>query len=186
MTRERRAQAAESAFPDGRWMRYRPPHGWQPRVRRTPRMSRLSCHRHDVASPGSAPFPDLPTHRHVAPNPSHPGRGEVHDDADDNGTPRYRHPGPLRGSSELPTSRRQLSRADHARREPELPRQAANGSAQYGHCGSAERRPRPPSQRQLRPAPDGAGRALAGISVCRSGVGADRRGMARWSASAAG
>ncbi|REP26181.1 LytR family transcriptional regulator, partial [Mycobacterium tuberculosis] len=84
------ARLSESAFPDGvdRWITV-PPATWV--AAQGPRDTQnVGCHATGavsvadlIARLGPA-FPDLPTHRHVAPEPEPSGRGpKVHDDADD-------------------------------------------------------------------------------------------------------
>lgn len=133
------ARLSESAFPDGvdRWITV-PPATWV--AAQGPRDTQnVGCHATGavsvadlIARLGPA-FPDLPTHRHVAPEPEPSGRGpKVHDDADDQqDTEAIAIPAhSLEFLSELPDLRAaNYPRADHARREPELPGKQLTGSA---------------------------------------------------------
>lgn len=114
------ARLSESAFPDGvdRWITV-PPATWV--AAQGPRDTQnVGCHATGavsvadlIARLGPA-FPDLPTHRHVAPEPEPSGRGpKVHDDADDQQTPRLSPSRPTRSSSSrsFPTSGQPTIRA---------------------------------------------------------------------------
>ncbi len=150
------ARLSESA-PDGvdRWITVTPPHGWQPRgPRDTQNAGRHATGavsgRSDRQARASA-FPDLPTHRHVAPEPEPSGRGpKVHDDAT--------------------TSRDTEAIAWPTRSFRNFPTPGSQLSGKCAGCGSGRTSPAHPPAPNSGGRLDGAGRALAAALCCRSGA----------------